>query len=84
MYLYKFQCYSTCPANTYPNATAGQPNICMDITTPTLYFPVTICSIVLVVLVCICNTCIERGLTADSQRRNINMLSYSSSILALM
>lgn len=32
---------------------------------------------------CVCNTCIDRGLT-DTSRKSINMLSYSSSILAFM
>lgn len=81
--LYNFECYDTCPANTYPGV-ADSKNVCLEITSPTLYFPATICSIVLIALVCVCNSCIERGLTADSQRRNINMLSYSSSILAIM
>lgn len=51
---------------------------------PTLYFPAIICSIVLIALVCVCNTCIDRGLTADSNRKSINMLTYASSILAYM
>ena len=55
----------------------------MEVTIPVLYFPATISSIVFIVLAFVGNACINRNMT-DSQRKHINVLTYSSSILAYM
>ena len=53
----------------------------MEVTTPTLYFPACITSLILLILVGVCNCCIAHDLT-DSHRTRINMVTYSSTILA--
>ena len=67
-----------CPSSTFGDQEKG---VCVEVTTPTLYFPACITSLILLILVGVCNCCIAHDLT-DSHRTRINMVTYSSTILA--
>ena len=79
-FLYESACYENCPEGTYANEDS---QVCEVISSPVLYFPITISSIVLIILAFVCNGCINRNLT-DTSRKHIHLLTYSSSILSYM
>lgn len=78
MLFHNNSCYDECPGSTYE-----LDGVCLAIDRSILYFPATITSLVLVLLICICNICISYNMTVGD-RSNINILTYCSFILSYM